>query len=68
VEQVTLRLLGDSKADSPSHLYLELLRHGLRENWDLSGLHLSWVTKTIQREGWSVESSSGKLASAAAFS
>lgn len=62
VEAATLRLLGDSKADSPSHLYLELLRHGIRDGWDLSGLDLRWATGTIRREGWTVDPASGRLA------
>ena len=62
VEAATLRLLGDGRADSPSHLYLELLRHGIRADWDVSGIDLRWATTTVQREGWTVDPSSGRLA------
>jgi len=62
LEQTTLRLVSDGTADSPSHLYLELLRHGIRHGWDLSSIDLSWVTNTLEREGWTIEPSSGRLA------
>ncbi len=62
LKNATLHLLGGSKADSPSHLYLELLRHGIRHRWDLSGIDLRWVTATLQGEGWTVEPLSGRLA------
>jgi hypothetical protein len=65
VEQAITRLLGDARADSPSHLYLELLRHGLRSGWDLSGLDLRAITGTVQRMGWQVDAGSGKLLRAA---
>jgi adenine-specific DNA methylase len=65
VEQAISRLLGDARADSPSHLYLELLRHGLRSGWDLSGLDLRAITATVQRMGWQVDAGSGKLLHAA---
>lgn len=62
VESATRDLLDAGEADSPSHLHLELLRHGIRHDWDLSSLDLRRVTATIQREGWTVEAASGKLA------
>jgi 16S rRNA G966 N2-methylase RsmD len=57
----TRRLLGDARADSPSHLYLELLKQGIRSGWDLSGIHLRTVTEAVRDSGWQVQAGSGKL-------
>jgi 16S rRNA G966 N2-methylase RsmD len=46
---------------SPSHIYLELLRRGIRAHWDLSGLDLRVVTRTLQADGWEVDESTGLL-------
>jgi 16S rRNA G966 N2-methylase RsmD len=65
VEASTIRLLGTARADSPSHLYLELLRDGIRQGWDLSGIDLRTVTAAVQQMGWHVDPDSGKLVRAA---
>jgi DNA modification methylase len=57
----TRRLLGDSRADSPSHLYVELLRHGIRVGWDLSEIDLRTITDVVRETGWQVNPASGKL-------
>ncbi len=62
IEEVTRHLLGDARGDSPSHLYLELLRHGLRHGWSLSGVDLRSITSTVQEAGWEVDPASGRLA------
>jgi 16S rRNA G966 N2-methylase RsmD len=46
---------------SPSHIYLELLRQGMREHWDLSELDLRVVTQTLVTDGWAVDESTGRL-------
>lgn len=46
---------------SPSHIYLELLRRGMREHWDLSELDLRLVTQTLLSDGWRVDESTGFL-------
>lgn len=61
VEEATVRLLSTGRADSSSHLYLELLRHGLRQGWDLSSIDLRLVTATVERHGWTTDPSSGRL-------
>jgi 16S rRNA G966 N2-methylase RsmD len=61
VEGIIIRLLGSARADSPSHLYLELLREGIRQGWDLSGIDLRTVTSTVQRMEWTVNPGSGRL-------
>lgn len=54
---------GDAMS-SPSHIYLELLRRGMREHWDLSGVDLRVVTRTLLADGWEIDESSGLLRSA----
>jgi 16S rRNA G966 N2-methylase RsmD/ssDNA-binding Zn-finger/Zn-ribbon topoisomerase 1 len=51
-------------AQSPSHVYLELLRAGLRNGWNLSGLHLRAVTTTLLEDGWRLDAARGLLTSA----
>jgi 16S rRNA G966 N2-methylase RsmD len=62
LEQATASLIGQARADGPSHLYLELLRHGIRAGWDLSAVDLRTVTATVQAMGWQIHSGSGKFA------
>jgi len=46
---------------SPSHIYLELLRRGMREHWDLSELDLRLITQTLIADGWEIDEGSGRL-------
>ncbi len=46
---------------TPSHLYLELLRTGIREGWRLNEIDLSVVTSALITDGWMVEPKSGRL-------
>lgn len=46
---------------SPSHIYLELLRRGMREHWDLSELDLKLTTQTLLSDGWAIDESTGRL-------
>jgi hypothetical protein len=61
VADAARRLLAEDRADSPSHLYLELLRHGLREAWDLSGIHLRTVTETVRDAGLQINAGTGRF-------
>lgn len=47
---------------TPSHLYLELLRHGFRQCWDLSSLDLSRVTDIIHQAEVEIDRRSAHLA------
>lgn len=46
---------------SPSHLYLELLRTGIREGWELDRLDLRDVTAALIVDGWDIDSKTGRL-------
>lgn len=61
VEHAVTTALRDDRADSPSHLYLELLRQGIAEGWDLSGLDLRLIPDALREQGWSIDPTSGRL-------
>jgi hypothetical protein len=61
VEDAVAVALADGRADSPSHLYLELLRRGIAEAWDLAGIDLRLVTQAATTQGWSIDTSTGRL-------
>ena len=50
-----------SSATTPSHVYLELLRTGIREHWDLSQIDLRLVTGVLTSDGWRIDEASGRL-------
>lgn len=53
--------LAEREHPTPSHLYLEALRHALREGWSVADLDLRSATKALERAGWEVEPKSGRL-------
>jgi 16S rRNA G966 N2-methylase RsmD len=59
--ETTRRLALMGNAITPSHLYLELLRTGIRECWKLDELDLRTVTEFLTSEGWEIETKTGKL-------
>lgn len=61
IEQVTVEVLGDRQVDTPSHVYVELVRHGLRSGWDLSQLDYHTVANTIRSLGFHVDSATGRF-------
>jgi 16S rRNA G966 N2-methylase RsmD len=54
--------------DTPSHLYVSLLRHGLREGWDLGAVDLKDVTRALLDDGFEVDSKRGRLVRSAQVS
>ena len=61
IEGAVAATLADGRADSPSHLYLELLRRGIAEGWDLAGIDLSLVTQAVTKQGWLIDPATGRL-------
>ena len=49
------------KTDSPSELYVHLLRAGLRADWDLAALDLKAVTSVLLDRGFAINSATGLL-------
>ncbi|WP_327087920.1 DNA methyltransferase [Nonomuraea sp. NBC_01738] len=57
-----VRGLAENNQDTtPSHLYLELLRTAIRNNWMVDELNLSAVTEALIEDGWTVQSKTGRL-------
>lgn len=63
VEAVVHRLLTEESETTPSHLYLELLRHGFRHGWDLGGLDLRHVSEIVATRGFAIHAKTGRLTS-----
>lgn len=61
VERVVRDLLADELSLTPSHLYVELLRHGFRSGWDLSQLDLRGITKLLASVDREVDRRSGRV-------
>ena len=61
VDRLVRDLLGEDGGLSPSHLYVELLRHGFRTGWDLSRLDLRGITVLLQSVDRDVDRRSGRL-------
>lgn len=66
VRAATATLAGTAVSDTPSHLYVELLRHGLRKDWDLGAMDLRDVTATLLSNGYEVDGKTGRLVRPAA--
>src|SRR5690606_37634556 len=65
VEAFVRGLLDDDADLTPSHLYLELLRHGFRNRWDLSELDLRRVTEVLRSVDRDVDPRSARVAAIA---
>jgi DNA modification methylase len=61
VARTTLELAAANPRSTPSHLYLELLRRGIRDGWMLDELDLRTVTTTLLAGGWEVDPKTGIL-------
>ena len=56
-----IRELARISPATPSHLYLELLRTGIREGWQLDQLDLRDVTAALIADGWDISPKTGRL-------
>jgi len=61
-----IRELARVSPATPSHLYLELLRTGIREGWQLAQLDLRDVTTALIADGWDIDPKTGRLKRAGA--
>lgn len=57
----TIQKLANVSPATPSHLYLELLRTGIRDGWELDKLDLRDVTAALIADGWDIDPKSGRL-------
>jgi 16S rRNA G966 N2-methylase RsmD len=51
---------------SPSHVYLNVVREGLRHHWDLTPISYAAVSAALAARGYEVDASSGRLGPGAA--
>jgi len=56
-----IKELANVRPATPSHLYLELLRTGIREGWELDKLDLRDVTAALTSDGWDIDPRTGQL-------
>ena len=61
VRAVTRVLALSESLDTPSHLYVALLRAGLQRGWDLGTLDLRDVTAVLSDLGYGVDGKTGRL-------
>lgn len=54
-------LIDTGRADTPSHLYVELLRAGLSRSWSLDQLDLRHVSDALASAGFTVHPKTGRL-------
>ena len=54
-------LLAEREHPTPSHLYLEALRHALREGWSVADMNLKSATAALEAAGWTIEAKTGRL-------
>ncbi|MGN9765291.1 DNA methyltransferase [Micromonospora sp. SD12] len=57
----TIQKLANVSPATPSHLYLELLRTGIRDGWELDKLDLRDVTAALIADGWDIDPKTGRL-------
>jgi len=57
--------LAEENHPTPSHLYLEALRHALRKGWSVADLDLKSATSALTEAGWSLDAKTGRLRRAA---
>jgi 16S rRNA G966 N2-methylase RsmD len=54
-------ILGLGNATTPSQIYLRLVRHYLRQNWNVADLHIRDVVDLVASAGYDVDAASGRL-------
>jgi SAM-dependent methyltransferase len=64
IADVTHQVVASGNALTPSHVYLELLRHGIQKGWELADVDLRTVTTTLHADGWTVDDKSGRMIAA----
>lgn len=67
VSEVVRRVLAtDNGATTPSHIYLELLRHGFAEGWDLSHLNMRRVVDLLAQSNATIDTKTAAITVAGA--
>jgi predicted RNA methylase len=63
LERAVAAILRKGSADTPSRVYLELIRHYFRWHWDMSSLDIGDVVALLRGSGYDVDGASGALVS-----
>lgn len=61
MEKAIGAVLRRERVETPSHVYLGLLRYYFRRHWDVSALDIAGVVSHLAKEGFDVDCASGKL-------
>ena len=61
LERLVEDILCNEEAATPSHVYLHLIRHYFRRNWDVSTLHICDVIALLFEADYDVDIASGKV-------
>lgn len=61
VDEITRLLLAGDDPPTPSHIYLELLRHGFRHGWDLSKLNLRSIPDLLRSADQDIDRRSARV-------
>ena len=61
VDAVVRAMVAGVAGETPSHVYLELLKEGLRRSWDLSAIDYATVTETLLGLGYEIDARTAKL-------
>jgi 16S rRNA G966 N2-methylase RsmD len=61
LEELARSLIRADRPQTPSHLYLETLRTGIRNGWDLGQLDLGLMTNTLLSAGLSVDGKTARV-------
>jgi hypothetical protein len=61
VEKLIRGFVASASGRTPSHLYLELLRVGLQQGWDLGTLDLRHVVALLRESDLEVDSATGRV-------
>jgi 16S rRNA G966 N2-methylase RsmD len=61
LEQAVKVALNGASHQSPTHVYLSLLRQGLRSGWSLSRLDFALVAQAVRHAGYVVDPASGRF-------
>lgn len=61
VAAATRTIVTGRRAETPSHVYVELVRQGLRDEWDLATLDYGFVSDTLRGPGFHTDPASGRF-------
>ena len=61
VAEATRSIVTGKQAETPSHVYVGLVREGLRDGWDLATLDFGFVSDTLRNLGFDTDPATGRF-------